>query len=127
MSSMILYKLFVIVMPIGSKHEYHNLSVMNFIDKSMLSGDASAPFASTITRKRFWLTCSCPRMFFKFSLQLLKFFKGFWLFLLQLLRIFDGLFLIFNLVCYYPTLLRRSSKVSPSLSSYEGPFFASSI
>ncbi|MBR4368298.1 MAG: hypothetical protein IKP52_03230 [Prevotella sp.] len=29
---MILYKLFVIVMPIGSKHEYHNLSVKEHWD-----------------------------------------------------------------------------------------------
>ena len=52
-------------MPIDSKNEHHNFGIMNLIDKSMLPGDSSAPFASTITRKWFWLTCSSTRMFFK--------------------------------------------------------------
>ena len=118
---------FVIIVPIGSKHEHHNFGVMNLIDKSMLSGDTPTPFTDTITREWFWLTSTSTRMLSKFCFQLQKLIKGFGLFPLQFPRIFNGLSLISNLVCHYPTLSRRSSNVSPSLSSYEGPFFASSI
>ena len=118
---------FVIIMSISSKHEHHNLGIMNLINKSVFSGYSPAPFTSTIARERFRLTCTSTRMFFKFSFQLQKLIKGLWLFQLQFLSIFNSLSLIPNLVCHYPTLSIRSSNVSPSLSSYEGPFFASSI
>ena len=117
----------VIIMTIGGKYEHHDFSVVNLIHKTMLLGDPAAPLSSSVTRKWFGLSCTCTRMFLQLSFQLQELLKSFRFFVLQFLGILDSLLLVPDFIRHYPTRSIKSSRVSPSFNSYEGPFLASSI
>ena len=59
-------RLFVVVMPISREDKHNNLRVVNFIDQSMLVGDAAALLPAAVALQLFRLTRTSARMLHEF-------------------------------------------------------------
>ena len=71
--------LLVVVMPVGSKHKYHNCIVKDAVHKPVLLGNASAPPSFGLSFKRFRMTCPCTWMLGQFIEHLHCFIESCWL------------------------------------------------
>ena len=88
--------LFVVIVSVSREDEHYNFCIVNFIDQTMLLGDATTPLTSPITRKRLRMTCARTRMYTQFLYQCLCFHESLWLIFCQSNQVARSLFLEIN-------------------------------